>query len=172
MTMSRATIVGEFSVLSPSQKKELERKRREQEAREAKEAARRAENTRKAKEAAMYKEAERIAALKEKVAEQEVKGNRLKFHIGVLCVCFVIVVWAWIHYFNPFCAAVDPTANLLGKIIWGVIYFFLTGMIAIPLLFWIGSRIKDTHRNLKTTQKSYLCEQYKSEIETYEKKIN
>ena len=65
MSMDNSTIVGEFSVLSPSQKKELERKRREQEAREAEEAARKAEEMRKKSEAA-----QRAAAAKKMAAEK------------------------------------------------------------------------------------------------------
>ena len=44
------TTIGDFSILSPSQKKELERKRKEQEAREAAMVAKRAETARLAKE--------------------------------------------------------------------------------------------------------------------------
>ena len=88
--MSKTTI-GEFSVLSPSQKKELERKHQEQEARKAAMAAKRAKAARKEREAA-------AAEREKKRREKELKKIWLRIWIGVLCILIIVVLWAWIHF--------------------------------------------------------------------------
>lgn len=98
------SIIGDFSVLSPSQKRELERKRKEKEARETAEAIRKAEAARKAKEAATRAEEERTAAFWAERAQrkQEIEHQLSMIHaditsktlrcviIGLLLVALVI----------------------------------------------------------------------------------
>ena len=110
MSMDNSTIVGEFSVLSPSQKKELERKRREQEAREAEEAARKAEEARKKSE-----EAQRAAAAKKAAAEkarqqltqkiqdaEDAKSSKITILIIAGIAATIFLIWSYIKLYNWF----------------------------------------------------------------------
>ena len=146
------TIIGEFSVLSPSQKRELERKRKEQEARETAEAIRKAEAARKAKEAATRAEEERLAAIRAENAARESKKNILKLGIAVLCVLIIIVIWLWIHSFNVFCSSVFPDIDTGTKILYGIFYFVCTAIIAGPILGGMVSgieKLKDKIKDIK-----------------------
>lgn len=129
MSMENSMIVGEFSVFSPSQKKELERKRREQEAREAEEAARKAEEMRKKSEAA-----QRAAAAKKMAAEkmrqqltqkmqnaENAKSSKITILIIAGIAATIFLIWSFIKLYNWF----D-----------GFIIFFLFGGI-----MWIGAII-------------------------------
>ncbi len=147
------SIIGEFSVLSPSQKRELEQKRREKEARETAAAIRRAEAARKAREAAKLAEEKRLAAIRAENAAREAakesKKNILRFCIAVLCVLIIIVVWVWIHYFNVFCVDVNPDADVWDKIVYGVFYFMCTSIVAGPILAGIGTGIEKLRNKIK-----------------------
>lgn len=147
------SIVGEFSVLSPSQKRELERKRKEKEARETAEAIRKAETARKAREAAKRAEEERLAAIRAENAAREAdkqsKKNRLMFWIAVLCVLIIIVIWLWIHSFNVFCSSVFPDIDTGTKILYGIFYFAFTIIIAGPILGGIVSGIEKLYDKIK-----------------------
>ena len=143
------TIIGDFSVLSPSQKRELEQKRKEKEARDTAAAIRRAEAARKAREAAKLAEEKRLAAIRAEKAARESKKNILRLGIAVLCILIIVVIWVWIHYFNVFCDDVDPTADTGLKIFYGVIYFLFTSIVAGPILAGIGTGIEKLRNKIK-----------------------
>ncbi len=149
------SIIGEFSILSPSQKKELERKRKEKEARETAEAIRKAETAQKAREEAKFAEERRLAAIRAenatREAEKESKRNRLKFLIVILCVLVIIIIWVWIHYFNVNVQDMykGKEDNIGDRIVYGVIYFPVTGIIVVPILIGIVVGIKKLKDKIK-----------------------
>ncbi len=139
MSMDNSMIVGEFSVLSPSQKKELERKRREQEAREVEKAARKAEEARKKREAAL-----RAAAAKKEAAEkarqklaQKIKGeeNAKSEKIAVLVIAgiaaTIFLIWSFVKLYNLFDGFIIFV--LFGGIMWigGIIFLWFLVKVAI-----------------------------------------
>lgn len=161
------SIIDDFTVLSPSQKRELERKRKEKEEREAAEAARKADEAeakaaRKAAEAeAAKREEERIAAIRAQKeaceAEKESKKNILRFWITVLCVILIIAVWIWIHYFiilgSNEVESMSPEKResdaIPTWILIGFMYFLFTSIIAIPILAGIGCGIVNLRDKIK-----------------------
>lgn len=129
-------VIGEFSVLSPSQKRELERKREEEEARQAAEKAEAArksqEASRKAKEAAEKRKAE---AARQK-AEAEEKKQRRKALIAFLYILLVVTVVAWIyvsfHYFN-WIGPAAPGSETSAEIVEGLLNMVWTGLFVLPI---------------------------------------
>ena len=154
-------ILNEFSVLSPSQKKELERKRKEKEARETAEAIRKAEAARKAKEAAKRAEEERLAAIRAenaaREAEKQSKKNRLMFWTVVLVVLIIVVAWIWIHGFiflgSNEIESMSPEkreSDAIGTWIFiGIMYFLFTSFVALPIFVGIGAGIKKLRDKIK-----------------------
>lgn len=130
-------VIGEFSVLSPSQKRELERKREEEEARQAAEKAETArklqEASRRAKEAAEKRKAE--AARKK--AEAEEKEQRRKALIAFLYILLVVTIVAWIyvsfHYFNWLSGDAAPGYETSAEIVEGLLNMLWTGFFVLPI---------------------------------------
>ena len=138
------TTMDEFSVLSPSQKKELERKRQEEEARIA---AQKAEAARKAKEASRKaKEAEekRRAEAARRKAEAEEKEQRRKALVVFLYILLAVTVFTWIyvsfHYFNWL--DVEP-GDTFGEILEGGLNMFWTALFVIPIVVPILGKLGD-----------------------------
>lgn len=128
------TSIDGFSVLSPSQKKELERQRQEKEAQEA---ARKAEAKRKSQEASQRaKEAEekRKAEEARRKAEKEEKEQRRKALIVFLYIVVIVTIVVWIyvsfHYFNWLSEGDDST---LAQIIEGCLNMLWTAMFICPI---------------------------------------
>ena len=144
------TTIGDFSILSPSQKKELERKRQEQEAREAAEIAKRAEAARMAREAAKRNAEAKAAAFKaaedQRNAEKERKKMGLIIGIGVLCFLIVVVLWAWIHFSSS--APLNPQQDGGNT----VALLLLLAFVALPAVLGLGfgiSVLKDKLNEIK-----------------------
>lgn len=138
------TSIDGFSVLSPSQKKELERQRQEKEAQEA---ARKAEAKRKSQEASQRaKEAEekRKAEEARRKAEKEEKEQRRRALIVFLYILLITIVIAWIfvsfHYFN-WLSEKDDWA--LTQIIEGAINMLWTGIVFLPFIILLLGKISD-----------------------------
>jgi len=155
------SIIGEFSVLSPSQKRELERNRKEKEARKTAEAIRRAEAARKAREAAKFAEEKRLAAIRAENAARESKKNTLRVGIAILYILIIVVIWIWIHYsislerdwqvvsyYNH--EGIDRVLDWIFS--WGIWYFLLTSIVVIPILAGILSGIVNLRDKIKKMQ--------------------
>lgn len=138
-------LTNDFSVLSPSEKKELERKQQEQERKrlELEEKARKAteEKARKAKaaaqkarETALRNAATRKAEAERKERERQSKKNAWTM-LTVLCIVLIfIVVWLWIHLGNKWCG--DDLGALIAY------YIFSSIVAAIPIFGLIGAVVK------------------------------
>lgn len=127
-------VIGEFSVLSPSQKRELERKREEKEARDAENAAKRAEAARKAREAAKRAEEERIAAKKAKNAarEAEIQQKKTLLYCGIviLCVLIVLVIWLWIHLCHLACMSIFGDDKQV-RVLCGILFIYIPSLLIV-----------------------------------------
>lgn len=148
------TIIGEFSVLSPSQKRELEHKRKENEARKTAEAARRSEAARKAREAAKLAKEKRLAVIRAENAAQESKKNILKLWIVVLYILIIVVIWLVFHYYNVSFDAIyrDQFGDLSSKIAYGILYFPFAGGAAALIIAGIVAGIEALKDKIKKMQ--------------------
>ena len=143
------TSVEEFSILSPSQKKELERKHQEKIALETAEAIRKAEAAKLAKEKAKLK-AEALAAERQRAKEKrESKKSKLKFWIGVLYVLIAFVIWLWIHYCHKLCVVIWQD-NIVAEIFLGMIIYALALIVVGPIIAGIAKGIEKLKDKLKT----------------------
>ena len=126
------TSIDGFSVLSPSQKKELERKRQEEEARTASEAAQRAEAARKAKEtkernAIAHKKA--VASLESEM-ESKIAGLRILRAVLIILIIIAalfVIVGTYIGLDGDWAAIIIayviealPAMIVFGVLGWGV----------------------------------------------------
>ena len=145
------SIIGDFSILSPSQKKELERKRQEQEAREAAMVAKRAEAARLAKEECENK----IKALE---IESRTKPIGRYFLITTLIIIIGVIVYYWVKI------SIDANG---GDVWWGILIFIvLFGVVAAPIIFGLGVWIYHCIEEVR-----YIKDTYKSKIKHLHKKI-
>ena len=148
------SITDEFSLLSPSQKRELERKRKEKEAREAENAAKRAEAARKAREAAKRAEEERIATIKAQNAahEAEIQQKKTLLYCGIvtLCVLVVLVIWLWIHLFGvSYKAWFGGGEEIEPKVVYGIFYFGISLFLVAPIIAVLQSGIAKMAEKIK-----------------------
>lgn len=148
------TIIGEFSILSPSQKRELERNRKEKEARKTAEAIRRAEAARKAREAAKLAEEKRLAAIRAENAARESKKTILRLGIAILYILIIIVIWLVFHYYSVSFDAIyrDQYWDFGTRIVHGIIYFPFAGGAAALIIAGIVAGIEALKDKIKKMQ--------------------
>lgn len=132
--MDNFTSIDGFSVLSPSQKKELERQRKEEEARKA---AKKAEEARKSQEAARKaeeEEAKRKAEAAKRKAKAEEKEQRRKALIVFLYIVVIVTIVVWIYVsFNCFNWLSEKDDSTLAQIIEGCLNMLWTVMFICPI---------------------------------------
>jgi cation transport ATPase len=146
------SIIGEFSVLSPSQKREFERKRKEQEARETAEAIHKAETARKAREAAKRAEEERLAAIRAenaaRDAEKQTKRTLWVLLVLAIIALMIITIYYWFHVTGEIVR--DENGNITGDAIIGaIIIWALLGFVAGPILVGLGVAISGCSDKIK-----------------------
>lgn len=153
------SIINDITVLSPSQKKELERKRREQEEREEAEARRKAKAAMKAKAAARQASEQQREAAKKAAAARQAEADRKEVAkqtkktlwgllIVVICALMIITIYYWFHFTGEIVR--DENGNITGDAIIGAIIIWgLLGFVSGPILVGLGFAISGCSDKIK-----------------------
>lgn len=149
------TSIDGFSVLSPSQKKELERQRQEKEARQAAEAAQKAEAARKAKEAEERNAHERRKASQNEMEKLETERILWFFLIIVIIALIIATLIIWWYLAFEVLNDEDPIERHGDYIMVGLLHMFWMSLIVLPVVGALGVGISGCIRKIEDINKKY-----------------